>query len=182
MKDLSLHILDIVQNSIAARANRIEIEIYEETSSDQLRITIRDNGSGMTPEFAARAADPYVTSRQTRKVGLGLPLLKQNAERTGGRLTISSTPEKGTTITAVFGMSNPDRPPMGDLSGTLVTLAATNSGIRFIYKHTTDRGTYEFDTHDVEVILEGASMQRSGIIRFLKEMINENLHEIKTAG
>ena len=126
MKDLSMHIMDIAQNSISASADIIEVEISENAETDLYQIVISDNGKGMTAEYAARVTDPYVTSRTTRKVGLGLPLLKQNAERTGGSMTIKSTVNKGTIVTAKFSLCNFDRPPLGDIAGTMVLLAAAN--------------------------------------------------------
>lgn len=182
MKDLSLHIMDIVQNSISAKAGTIEIEISENVKSDLYSIVIKDDGVGMAPAFAEKVTDPYVTSRTTRKVGLGLPLLKQNAERTGGSLKIESEVGIGTIVTTNFGLSNYDRPPLGDIAGTIVLLAAANLKTRFIYRHTTEITTFIFDTNEINEMLDGMPLSEPGIIRFLKEMINENLQEIKIAG
>ncbi|MHC1775317.1 MAG: ATP-binding protein [Lentimicrobium sp.] len=182
MRDLSMHIMDIAQNSISAEAKRIEIEITENTGSDIYRIVISDDGKGMTAEFAAKVTDPYVTSRTTRKVGLGLPLLKQNAERAGGGLEISSEAGKGTVVKAEFRLTNFDRPPLGDIAGTIVLLAAANLKIHFIYRHNTEKGTFCFDTDEVNEMLEGMPISEPGVIRFLKEMIKENLREINIAG
>lgn len=182
MKDLSMHIMDIAQNSISASADIIEVEISENTETDLYQIVISDNGKGMTEDYAARVTDPYVTSRTTRKVGLGLPLLKQNAERTGGSMTITSTVNKGTIVTAKFSLSNFDRPPLGDIAGTMVLLAAANLKTRFIYRHITEKDTFTFDTKEVNETLEGMSISEAGVIRFLKEMINENLQEISVTG
>lgn len=182
MKDLSMHIMDIAQNSVSAHASLIRIEIIEQAAKDSFRIIIEDNGKGMPAELASKVADPYVTTRTTRKVGLGLPLLKQNAERTGGSLKIESEEGKGTKITADFGLSNFDRPPLGDIAGTIVLLAAANLNIRVLYKHQTETGEYIFDTDEVNAMLEGMPISEVSVIRFLKEMINENLHEIKIAG
>lgn len=182
MKDLSMHILDIAQNSITAGAETIEVEITENRVTDQYRIVITDNGKGMTAAYAAKVTDPYITSRTTRKVGLGLPLLKQNAERTGGSLEVKSETDKGTRITALFSLKNIDRPPLGDIGGTMVLLAAANLNIRFIYRHITEKDTFTFDTREVNATLEGMPISEAGVIRFLKEMIRENLQEINIAG
>ena len=182
MKDLSMHIMDIAQNSISAEANIIEVAITENTGADCYRIEISDNGKGMTADFVAKVTDPYVTSRTTRKVGLGLPLLKQNAERSGGRLKIRSEPGNGTVVTADFSLKNIDRPPLGDIAGTIVLLAAANLKIRFIYRHITEKGEYRFDTEEVNEMLEELPISEPGVIRFLKEMIKENLQEINIAG
>ncbi len=182
MKDLSMHIMDIAQNSISAEADLIEISITENTVTDCYRIEISDNGKGMTADFLAKVTDPYVTSRTTRKVGLGLPLLKQNAERSGGSMKILSQPGKGTAVTADFGLKNIDRPPLGDIAGTIVLLAAANLKIRFIYRHITEKGEYRFDTKEANEMLEEMPISEPGVIRFLKEMIKENLQEIDIAG
>lgn len=182
MKDLSMHILDIVQNSITAEATQIEVEITENVGSDIYRVVISDDGKGMTADYLAKVTDPYVTSRTTRKVGLGLPLLKQNAERTGGNLVITSEVGKGTIVKAEFRFGNIDRLPLGDIAGTIVLLAAANLNIRFIYRHITEKDKYCFDTKEVNEMLEGMPISEPGVIRFLKEMIKENLLEINVAG
>ena len=182
MKDLSLHILDIAQNSIAAGSGLIKVTLTEYRGSDLYRIEIGDNGKGMTPDFAATVTDPYVTSRTTRKVGLGLSLFKQNAERTGGTLKILSESGRGTIVSADFGLSSIDRPPLGDIAGTMVLLAAANLKTRFIYRHITEKGEYIFDTKKVNEMLEELPISEPGVIRFLKEMIRENLQEINIAG
>ena len=122
MKDLASHIMDIVQNSIRACAGEIDITLMESQIQNTLTITIHDNGCGMTPETLAKVRDPFFTSRTVRKVGLGIPLLQQNAERTGGKLDITSTPGKGTTVTATFGYDHLDRPPLGNMAETLCLL------------------------------------------------------------
>lgn len=174
-----MHIMDIFQNSITARATQISLEIRENMDEDNYTITIKDNGIGMSPEFVSKVTDPYVTTRTTRKIGLGIPLLKQNAERTGGEFAIISTEGIGTTVTANFVMNHPDRPPLGDIAGTMVLLAAANPEIVIQYVHITNSGEYEFDTVDINTILDGVSISDASVIRFLKEMINENLKEIK---
>ena len=119
MKDLSSHMMDIVQNSIRAEASWIQIRICEDPEADLFLIEIQDNGCGMDEATLARVRDPFFTSRTVRKVGLGIPLLQQNAERTGGKVSIVSQPGQGTTLTARFGHSHLDRPPLGDVAETL---------------------------------------------------------------
>ena len=178
MKELSLHIMDIVQNSIVAEASCIEIELIENKSENTYMISIKDNGKGMTNEMLANVSDPYFTSRTTRKVGLGIPLFKQNAERAGGYLTIESEIGKGTLLKAVFQHDNIDRPILGDIAGVIVLTAAANENIRFIYTHKTDSGEYIFDTEEIKEAMDGMSINQSEVIRYLKEMIKENLTEI----
>lgn len=181
MKDLSLHILDIVQNSISAKATFIEITIDESHQANTYFVTIKDNGKGMSPEMVEKVTDPYVTSRTTRKVGLGLPLLKMNAERTGGHLKITSQEGKGTEVEALFIHDNIDRLPLGDIAGTLALMASANPLIEFTYTHSVDGEQYIFDTREIKEVLDDFPISDIHIFKFLKEMINENLQEIKAA-
>lgn len=181
MKDLSLHILDIVQNSISAQATFIDITIKESHSDNTYSVRIKDNGIGMPQDMVDKVTDPYITSRTTRKVGLGLPLLKMNAERTGGRLKIISEVGKGTEVEALFIHDNIDRLPLGDMAATIAILASANPLIEFIYTHTVDGETYIFDTREIKEALEDVAINDIHIFKYLKEMINENLQEIKAA-
>jgi hypothetical protein len=179
MKDLSMHILDIVQNSLRAKATLIEIEIAEKASYNQLIITITDNGTGMDQEQLQQSVDPFYTSRSTRKVGLGLSLFKQNAEMTGGSLSIESESGKGTKVIAIFGMNHIDRPVMGDLVGTLVLLICSSVSENYVFKHQTPFGTFELDTRKIRQMLENVPISNSDVRIFLKEMLEENLEQIK---
>lgn len=181
MKDISLHILDIVQNSLSANATMIEISIEENPAKNTYCVRIKDNGKGMTPEMAKKVLDPYVTSRTTRKVGLGLPLLMLNAERTGGHLSITSDYGKGTEVEALFVYNNIDRIPLGDMAGTIVLLASANPLIEFVYTHTANGEQYIFDTREIKEALDEVSISDNHIFKYLKEMINENLQEIKAS-
>lgn len=171
--------MDIVQNSIQAKALRIEILVYENLPANQFIIKIRDNGSGMDKEILQKVKDPFFTSRKVRKVGLGIPLLLQNAERTGGNLTISSVPGHGTTVKAIFQHSHLDRPPLGDIADALGILAATNPLIHFIYTHTTPAGSYTFDTQEIRKTLAGTPLEHPEILSAIKELIRENLNFIQ---
>jgi hypothetical protein len=179
MKDLSLHILDIVQNSIRAKATLIGIEVDEYPNENQLIITISDDGTGMDPEQLKRAIEPFYTSRTTRKVGLGLSLFKQNAEMTDGSFSIESELGKGTKVTAIFGMSHLDRPIMGDLVGTLLILICSSDEINYVFKHKTPSGEYELDTREIRQTLENVPISNPDVRLFLKEMLQENLEQIQ---
>lgn len=179
MKDLASHIMDIVQNSIRAEAHKIEIKVTEDHGKDSFVIEIQDDGTGMDEKTLARVRDPFFTSRTVRKVGLGIPLLQQNAERTGGRVTIISALGEGTTISALFGHSNLDRPPLGDLAETISLLLAANPEVHFIYEHITDHGKYLLDTDELKEMLEGVPLNHPDIVSAIQEMICENLKEIK---
>ncbi|MBW6496828.1 MAG: ATP-binding protein [Bacteroidales bacterium] len=179
MKDLSLHILDIAQNSISAGASNIGISIDENPAANTMAVEVNDNGRGMPAEVLERVTDPYFTSRTTRKVGLGIPLFKQNAEATGGSLQISSEEGRGTMLKATFVHNHLDRPPLGDMAGVMVLLAGANPEIRFVYTHRVNDEEYVFDTEEVKEALDGLPINDPQVMRFLKEMIIENLLAIK---
>lgn len=134
MYDLSLHLLDIVENSIAANASQIEIDVFENKRKNKLVLIVKDNGSGMDEEIKKRALDPFFTTKN-KKTGLGLPLLAQAAEQSGGRLKIESKAKRGTVIRAEFQLDHIDRKPLGDMSVTVRVLRAAHPGIGFRYRH-----------------------------------------------
>ena len=169
--------MDILQNSIRAGASEIDLDIIENTVENTFRILFTDNGCGMDEEMVKRVVDPFFTTRTVRKVGLGLPLLKQNCEQTGGSLHITSKPGEGAQVEAVFIHDHIDRPALGDIAGTVVLTASAHPDIRFVYRHNKDGKTYEFDTEEVNEALDGLSIQTPEIIRYLREMIEENLKE-----
>lgn len=179
MKDLSLHILDIVQNSIRAKAKLVEITITEQPEENRLTICITDNGSGMSRDEVKRAIDPFYTSRTTRKVGLGLSLFKQNAEMTGGTFNLESELGKGTKVTATFGLNHLDRPVMGDLVGSLLILLCSSDELDYVFKHQTPSGEFILDSREIKQTLEDVSINHPDIRAFLKEMLEENLKRIQ---
>ncbi|HUX54772.1 MAG TPA: ATP-binding protein [Williamwhitmania sp.] len=179
MKDIALHILDIAQNSIRARATLVEISIVEDILLDLFSITIKDNGSGISSNILEHVTDPFYTSRTTRKVGLGLSLLKQNAERCEGSFTINSAVNVGTIVVATFKHSHIDRPVLGDIAGVVVILVTSNPEMDFVYSHRYNQQSYVFSTVEVREVLEGVPLSDLSVSRFLKEMIKENLEAIK---
>lgn len=148
MEDLSLHILDIVENSVTARAKRIEIKINEEIEKDLLELEIIDDGQGMNEEVVKKVIDPFFTTRTTRRVGLGLPLLAQAARESGGNIEIDSAPGKGTRVKASFGYSHIDRKPLGDIYQTLKVLILGNPEVDFLFIHKKGDEEYCLDTCD----------------------------------
>ena len=174
-----MHIMDILQNSTRAGASEVTLEVLEDAAADTLTIRFIDNGCGMDAETVQKVINPFFTTRTTRKVGLGLPLLKQNTEQTGGSLDIQSEKGKGTTVTAVFGRSHLDRPPMGDLAGTIVLTASAYPDIRFIFHYHNGETDYVFDTVEVNEALDGISIQEPEVIQYLKEMIQENIGNVE---
>jgi len=135
LEDISLHILDIVENSIAVSASRVEVTICEDIEKDLLTIEIKDNGSGMSEETLKKVLDPFFTTKSVRKVGLGLPLLAQAAKESGGDIKIDSKVGEGTRVRATFQYSHPDRKPLGNIAETMKILKVTNPNIEFVYKY-----------------------------------------------
>ena len=148
MEDLSLHVLDVAENSVRSGATEIRIEIAEDEEEDLLTLRILDDGSGMDQATIERALDPFFTTKDNKRVGLGLSLLSQAAEETGGRLTVESSEGKGTQITAVFHGAHPDMKPLGEMMETMSVLAAGNSGARFVYDYRKGARKVHFDSHD----------------------------------
>jgi hypothetical protein len=180
MKDLSMHIMDILQNSTRAKANNITLEVLENHDADTLTLIFKDDGCGMSAETVEKVTNPFFTTRTTRKVGLGLPLLKQNTEMTGGSMTIDSEVGAGTTVTAVFGLTHLDRPPLGDLAGTMVLTIAAHPEIHFILhfqriKDGKEETDYVLDTDELYEALDGVSIQEPEVMTYIKEMVEENI-------
>ena len=152
MKELSLHLLDIAQNSIAAGARHVDLTVEE--AGGLVRLTVADDGCGMSPEFLAQVTDPFTTTRTTRKVGLGLPLLRLAAEQTGGALEVGSREGVGTTVTAVFHAGHIDCPPLGDMAATVALLVqGLPEETELSYTYKTGRGAFTFDTAEARAIL-----------------------------
>lgn len=153
MRELSLHVLDIAQNSISAGAALIKISVDEDMQSDSLTLCIADNGRGMTEEQAARVSDPFYTTRTTRKVGLGVPLFRMAAEMTGGDFSVKSQPGMGTTVTARFVTSSIDMIPLGDVNSTVSLLIRCNPEIDFIFRRSFNGNSFTLDTRELKATL-----------------------------
>jgi len=174
MKELSLHILDLVQNSLSAEAKCIQISVLHDLSRDLVEITIKDDGNGMTPEFLAKVTDPFVTTRTTRKIGMGIPLFKMAAEQTGGTLHIDSAPGQGTELKATFVRSHIDTPPLGDMAETIVTLVQGAPLVEFVYSYEKDLQKFKFDTREVREILEDVPLNEPDVLEWIKSKIQES--------
>lgn len=146
MQDISLHILDIVENSIRASARTIKIRIEENIEEDWLTLEIEDNGKGMDEVTIKKALDPFFTTKATRRIGLGLPLLNQAARETGGKLEITCQAGKKTIVRATFRYSHPDRKPLGNITETLLVLAAGYAEVDFVYEHKRGNRIYRWDS------------------------------------
>lgn len=178
MKELSLHILDIMQNSITAGASLVELTVIEDIKADILKFTISDNGCGMSPEMVKKVIDPFTTSRTTRKVGMGIPLLKLAAENTGGGIELSSEVGKGTVISATFGYSNIDRQPLGNMAETMLGIVTSYEETDFVYIHRVNDKEYKFDTREIKAVLGGVSFKESEVMMWLKSYFEENEAEL----
>ena len=179
MKNVALHILDLVQNSARAKAGKVQISIKEDPGKDSYLLTIDDDGEGIGEKQLQMVTNPFFTTRTTRRVGLGLSLIQQNVERTGGRFSLSSVPGKGTRLEADFVMYHPDRLPLGEIDDVMVLLAVGLPQLRLIYNHATPEGEYKFDTETIREIIGDIKDSNLEIRNFLREMIIENLKEIK---
>jgi hypothetical protein len=177
MEDLSLHILDVAENSTAAGASLIEIMILEDAAADRLEIRIKDNGRGMDALMAAAATHPFVTTRTTRRVGLGLPLLKMAAEETGGELTLVSEPGVGTEVTAWFQHGHIDRKPLGDLAGTMVALILGNPQVEFVYTHVRDGEPIELDTRELKEQLGEIPISSPAVLSMIRDHLGGSGNE-----
>jgi len=180
MKSIAYHLLDIVHNSLRAGARLVEIDMQENTPENRMQLKVRDDGKGMAKDDLLRAVDPYYTSRKSRNVGLGLPLLKQNAERTGGSFHISSEPGVGTLVCAHFVTNHLDLPPMGDLPGTVHQIIIGNPGRDFLYRHTLDGNSFTIDTREIREILEDWPLDHPKISGYLRELIREYFDQIRS--
>ncbi len=177
MKELSLNILDIAENSIKAKAKNVTIEIIE--TADMLKFSVSDDGCGMKPDFLAAVTDPFTTTRTTRPVGLGIPLLKMAAEQTGGRVEITSKhfeehPDShGTTTSATFFKNHIDAAPLGDIVETVVTLIQCNPDTEFSFIHQMEEKRVELDTKELRLILGDIPLNNIEVILWIKEYLNE---------
>lgn len=178
MLELSLHILDIAENSTRAGAKNIEIEVNEDTMHDRLSIRIADDGSGMTEEAVQKALDPFYTTKKVRRVGLGLPMLADAAQRTGGKLILTSKIGAGTKVEVIFGLRHIDRQPLGNIAGTLMALIAGGSGVDILYRHERDGNEYLLDTKELKKELDGVPIDNVEVLNFIKDNVNEGLREI----
>lgn len=176
MRELSLHILDIAQNSISAGATEITVSVEANTGEDSLKIRIADNGRGMSPEFAAKVRDPFVTTRTVRKVGLGIPMFSAAAELCDGGVSIDTTPGEGTTIEATFELDHIDRAPLGDIVSTMITLIVANPELSFRYEHRIDGREFILDTDEIKAQLEDVPITDPSVVGWIRDYMSEQIN------
>ncbi len=180
MREIALHILDVAENGIAAGASCIRIYAEEARIKNFLKVIIEDNGKGVPLEKINTLTDPFVTSRTTRRVGLGLPLLEAAARRCDGKLSIESEPGTGTRITATFRYDHIDRAPMGDMTGTLMTLIMGNTEVDFVYSHRIDSHHFDLDTREIKEELGPLYMTDPAVMYHLKQTIRTQLEQLES--
>ena len=178
MRELSLNILDIAQNSIAAGASLTEILVKENTAEKTLLIGIYDNGKGMSEEQVKNVQDPFFTTRTTRKVGMGIPLFKLATEQTGGSFKITSELGVGTKVDALFKTDSIDFTPLGDIEATVSTIVSMNEDKDFVYTRSVDEKEFVFKTQDIKKILDGVPLSEPSVIKWVEDYIRENTEQL----
>lgn len=178
MRELSMHILDIAQNSIVAGASEIQISVDENLKEDTLTIIIEDNGKGMDEEELIKVTNPFFTSRTTRKVGLGIPMFKAAAEGCEGSFKIESTKGKGTYVEAIFKHSHIDRVPLGNIADTMMVLISSDISINFIYRHIKNSQEYILDTKEIKDVLGEVPINNIEVLEWVKSNIIEGINNL----
>lgn len=179
MKELSLHIIDVMENGISAGANLIELRITESQKDDLLTIRIRDNGKGIPQNEIKNVLDPFYTTRTTRRVGLGLSLFREASLRCEGDFHIESKEGKGTEVTATFKLNHLDLAPLGDIASSIGTMIMGNSEMDFLYEHEIDKKSFVIDTRDIRKELDGVPLNNIHVVKLIMNNIKESLEEMR---
>jgi anti-sigma regulatory factor (Ser/Thr protein kinase) len=179
MDDLSLHILDVAENCINAEAKNIEILVIENITDNKLIIEINDDGKGMNKDMIEAVKDPFVTTRTERKVGLGIPLLTEAAEMSGGNIKINSEPGCGTQIKAIFQRDNIDRKPLGDLAETIIALILMSKNTEINFKYKIDQREFDFSTKKFKEDLNIEELIDINLLNHLKVIIKQKISQIQ---
>jgi hypothetical protein len=175
MHELSLHVLDLVENSTGAGADQVTVTVEENSIRDELRIRIEDNGRGMDADMVAKVTDPFVTTRTTRKVGLGLPLMDMTTRMCDGGLRIISAKGVGTTVDATWRLSHLDRPPLGDMAATLKAILVMNPELHFRYCHTVGEHSFLLDSGEIRLALGDLPLTQPEVLEWINAYLKENL-------
>jgi hypothetical protein len=175
VRDLSLHILDIIQNSITANASTVVLKITVDAANDKLTIYIEDNGIGMSEKLLKDITNPFSTTRRTRKVGLGISLFTASAQRAGGELVIESNLGIGTALSASFQLSHIDRLPLGDLSETIISVILTKPELKLEIELNADTKTFSFNSSDVKKGIGNVPITELSVLTWIKDYINEGV-------
>jgi anti-sigma regulatory factor (Ser/Thr protein kinase) len=175
MDELASHIMDIVANSVTARAKNIQVSISQDRERSVLTLLIKDDGVGMDPDMTKKVQDPFFSTKTGRKVGLGIPLLKGTAETTGGTFSLASKIGKGTEICVSFDIRHPDLPPLGNIRDTVLVLVVGNPEVDFLFNLNADGHEFILDTKEVKSMLDGVPINYPEIITFLGKYLDENM-------
>ncbi len=183
MREITLHLIDLAENSVSAGARTIKIGVCEDLKADRLTASIEDDGRGMDAETVKKVTDPFYTSRTTRKVGLGIPLFKEAAEECNGELNISSKLGEGTRVEVSFKHSHIDRMPLGNLSTTFLGLLVGHPDLHWVFRYTARKDgaeeTFEFDDQPIKETLDGLPLTHPEVLGFVRGMIDEGVAETK---
>ena len=178
--EISLNILDIVQNSVSARASLIEITVNISNAEDTLTVVIKDNGCGMTDSELMKVVDPFYTTGKFKSVGLGVPFFKMAAQLSGGRFEINSKKGKGTEVKAVFVLSSIDRMPLGNMTETIMSVVKANRNTDIVYSYTVDSKGFVFDTRQIRKIFGDIPCDTHEVNDFIQSFLNENTAELNS--
>lgn len=175
MKNIADHILDIAENSVRAEAHKVEVLLSINTKTNLMKLSFVDDGIGMDEEMVKKIQDPFFSTRETRRIGMGIPLLMQNSEMAGGQVVISSKPDEGTIVVATFEYDNFDCPPLGNIADAIYFLSTSHLNVRFIFEYKYDKTSYVWDTHEVAEALDGVPLNHYMVRDALMEMLESNL-------
>ncbi len=178
MRELSLHLLDIAENGVSAGAQNITITIVEDLRTDRLRLVVEDDGRGMDAALVEQVTNPFITTRTTRKVGLGIPLLKLAAEMCNGGLTVESTPNVGTTVNVDFQRSHIDRMPLGDVAGTMLSLLVGWPQVHWMLRYRVDDEEFVFDDAPIKEELGDLPLSDPDVLKFLRGALREGMADV----
>lgn len=179
MREIALHIMDIIENGLDAGASLITLSTTKDGKEKVLRISIKDNGRGIPDSMLEQITDPFVTTRTTRRVGLGLSLFKESAKRCDGEFDISSNQGEGTMVRASFRTDHIDTPPLGDMAGSLTSLIMTHPEVDFVYTHEADGNKFEMDTRQIKKELDDVPICHPEVMTHIARSIRESLEELK---
>ncbi len=179
MEDLSLHILDIAQNSFRANASHLKLLINEDLINRQLTIEFHDDGDGMDKEALEKVLDPFYTTRTTRDVGMGLSLFKLSCEQADGDLTIDSTKHVGTTVVAKMNYDSINRLPLGNIASTVYLMMINDYGTEVTYVHEVNEKVFELSTVELKEVLDGVSLKETDVMKWITGTIDTSVEELR---
>lgn len=180
MRELALHLLDIARNAIEAGATELELLVREDAEADLVCLSVRDNGRGMDAATARRALDPFFSTKEVRRQGLGLPLLKSACERCGGSLEIGSSSGGGTTVRGTMRLSHLDRPPRGNMGALIQALVLETERVRLRYRHEVGSGVLELDSEQLRHECGWENLTDPAVLCRLRQRVNEALAALST--